>query len=59
VVSQDHSAVSVSTVRLGVPFRRPKAASPLQELEVRAAGGHANFEVLILLVVLVLLILLA
>jgi hypothetical protein len=25
VVSQDHSAVSVSTVRLGVQFRRPKA----------------------------------
>jgi hypothetical protein len=43
VVSQDHSAVSVSTVRLGVQFRRPKAASPLQELEVRAAGGRANF----------------
>jgi hypothetical protein len=43
VVSQDHSAVSVSTVRLGVQFRRPKAASPPQELEVRAAGGRANF----------------
>jgi hypothetical protein len=38
VVSQDHSAVSVSTVRLGVQSRRPKAASPSQELEVRAAG---------------------
>jgi hypothetical protein len=33
----------VSTVRLGVLFRRPKAASPPQELEVRAAGGRANF----------------
>jgi hypothetical protein len=43
VVSQDHSAESVSTVRLGVQFRRPKAASPPQELEVRAAGGRANF----------------
>jgi hypothetical protein len=43
VVSQDHSAVSVSTVRLGVQFRPPKAASPPQELEVRAAGGRANF----------------
>jgi hypothetical protein len=43
VVSQDHSAVSVSTVRLGVQFRQPKAASPPQELEVRAAGGRANF----------------
>jgi hypothetical protein len=37
----DHSAVS--TVRLGVQSRRPKAASPPQELEVRAAGGRANF----------------
>jgi hypothetical protein len=44
VVSQDHSAVSVSTVRFGVQLRRPKAASPPQELEVRAAGGRANFE---------------
>jgi hypothetical protein len=26
-----------------VQFRRPKAASPPQELEVRAAGGRANF----------------
>jgi hypothetical protein len=43
VVSQDHSAVSVSTVRLGVQFRRPKAASPPQKLEVRAAGGRTNF----------------
>jgi hypothetical protein len=43
VVSQDHSAVSVSTLRLGVQFRRPKAVSPPQELEVRAAGGRANF----------------
>ena len=34
---------AVSTVRLGVQFRRPKAASPPQELEVRAAGGRANF----------------
>jgi hypothetical protein len=33
----------VSTVRLGVQYRRPKAASPPQELEVRAAGGRANF----------------
>jgi hypothetical protein len=37
VVSQDHSAVSVSTVRLGVQFRRLKAAGPPQELEVRCA----------------------
>jgi hypothetical protein len=34
VVSQDHSAVSVSTMRLGVQYRQPKAASPPQELEV-------------------------
>jgi hypothetical protein len=26
-----------------VQYRRPKAASPPQELEVRAAGGRANF----------------
>jgi hypothetical protein len=43
VVSLDISAVSVRTVRLGVLFWRPTAASPPQELEVRAAGGHANF----------------
>jgi hypothetical protein len=35
--SQDHSAVLVSTVRLGVQLRRPKAASPPQELEVLGA----------------------
>jgi hypothetical protein len=35
--SQDHFAVLVSTVRLGVQFKRPKAASPLQELEVLGA----------------------
>jgi hypothetical protein len=34
VVSQDHSAVLVSTVGMGVQFRRPKAASPPQKLEV-------------------------
>jgi hypothetical protein len=43
VVPEDHSAVSVSTVRQGVQYRRPKAASPPQELEVRAAGGRADF----------------
>jgi hypothetical protein len=35
--SQDHSAVLVSTMRPGVQFRRPKATSPLQELEVLGA----------------------
>jgi hypothetical protein len=43
VVSQDHSAVSVSTVRLGVQLRQPKGASPPHELEIRATGGRANF----------------
>jgi hypothetical protein len=35
--AQIYCAVLVSTVRLGVQFRRPKATSPPQELEVRAA----------------------
>ena len=36
VVSQDHSAVLVSTVRLEVQFRWSKATGPPQELEVGA-----------------------